>query len=164
MSVRVTSAILDVNTGSPGTKLILVILADFAREDGSSIYPSIATICERSCMCERAVRENLGRLKDAGFIEVQKRRHGLPTVYRIPFHTPAESAKLPKIGPVPDTRVPRQNLPKPLAENAPNPLELKKEEFFELEEEEVVFPWDSSPTGWIPNSVVKDVADGGDPK
>ena len=154
MSIRVISAILDADTGSPGTKLVLMILADFAREDGGSIYPSMETVAQRACMNECTVRRNIKKLIDAGWIIKEGKGFGKTNRYRIP--NPGVLPTLAKIPP-PNPGV-LHVTPGVLHDNPLYPLKERKE-FLQEEEEEVVFPWDLSPTGWVPNSVVKDVAD-----
>lgn len=49
-------------------KLLLLILSDFGDELGGSIYPSLKTLSERSCMSRSAVITNLKKLEDKKYI------------------------------------------------------------------------------------------------
>lgn len=53
---------------SPVSKLVLVALANHARPDGSSAFPSVSTICRYTCLSERSVRQHLEALEKAGII------------------------------------------------------------------------------------------------
>lgn len=48
---------------------VLLCLANYAGEDGRNAFPSIARLCADTGLSERAVRDNLRRLEDAGVIE-----------------------------------------------------------------------------------------------
>jgi DNA-binding transcriptional ArsR family regulator len=56
-----------VTTGSPGRKIVLMVLADFASEEGYA-FPSQARICEVSEQGERTVRRHLADLEEMGLI------------------------------------------------------------------------------------------------
>lgn len=60
-------------------KFVLFVLADMARDDGTS-YASIAAICERTCLTDRAVQLCLTELENAGFL-LREYRHGRSTFY-----------------------------------------------------------------------------------
>jgi hypothetical protein len=53
---------------SAATRMVLVVLADYADPDGRSAYPSVPTIADRLDMSERAVRDSLVKLEEAGMI------------------------------------------------------------------------------------------------
>lgn len=53
---------------SPVSKLVLVALANHARPDGSSAFPSVATICRYTCLSERSVRQHLDALEKSGIL------------------------------------------------------------------------------------------------
>src|SRR5260370_15743005 len=50
-------------------KSVLLALADHAADDGSSVYPSIATLMQKTEHSERTVRESLRQLEGAGLME-----------------------------------------------------------------------------------------------
>jgi hypothetical protein len=54
-------------------KSVLLALADHAADDGSSVYPSIATLAYKTELSERTVREALRHLETAGLIEQEKK-------------------------------------------------------------------------------------------
>jgi DNA-binding transcriptional regulator PaaX len=68
----------------PTDKLVLVKLADYARDDGGNVYPSVATVARECWLSERSVRYALGRLLKAGHIrkEVPAGRYR-PATYRV---------------------------------------------------------------------------------
>lgn len=59
-------------TGSPGRKLVLIGLAQFANEENEA-WPSQQTIAKRTEQSERTVREHLSWLEENGFISSEKR-------------------------------------------------------------------------------------------
>jgi len=52
----------------PATRLVLVVLADHAHADGTSAFPSKATISERIDVSERTVQRHIGALETLGLI------------------------------------------------------------------------------------------------
>jgi hypothetical protein len=52
----------------PPEKLVLIALADHARDDGTGAYPSIATLATKTSMSERGVRDILRRLETRSYI------------------------------------------------------------------------------------------------
>lgn len=73
MSVQAVSwALRDAPVGGDCTsRLILVILADYAKPDGRGAYPSVQTVSQVARVSERCVRQHLKRLREDGVI-----RHG----------------------------------------------------------------------------------------
>ena len=59
---------------SPTQKLVLVALANHARPDGSSAFPSVATIQRYTLLSERAIRYQLDALEELGLIEACDQR------------------------------------------------------------------------------------------
>lgn len=67
-----------------GARLVLLCLAEFAHDDGSRAFPSVATMCERTRMSERGVQEALRRLEADGMIERREKPLANGTnVYRV---------------------------------------------------------------------------------
>jgi hypothetical protein len=58
---------------SPTAKAVLVSLADQANDQGAC-WPAVATLCERTCLGERAVRNALRWLEGQALLETDKRR------------------------------------------------------------------------------------------
>ncbi len=85
-------------------KIVLLSLADQADQNGRC-WPSVGTICKRTCLCERAVQSAISRLESDGHIR-REHRHGRSTHY---FVTPAANA-------------PQQEIP--LASVAPTPAQV----------------------------------------
>lgn len=52
-----------------GARLVLLALAEFAHDDGTNAFPSVATIAARTRMSERGVQTCLRRLQELGEIE-----------------------------------------------------------------------------------------------
>ena len=59
--------------GSPITKSVLLVLANYSSEDGYC-YPSQSTLCEITELSERAVRTHLSGLEELGLIQREDRR------------------------------------------------------------------------------------------
>lgn len=70
MSVEAISwALNDAPVDNPTAKLVLIALANHARPDGSSSFPSVARLCRYTCLSERSVRAHLANLESDGIIE-----------------------------------------------------------------------------------------------
>lgn len=70
MSVEAISwALNDAPVDNPTSKLVLIALANHARPDGSSSFPSVARLCRYTCLSERSVRLHLAGLEQQGIIE-----------------------------------------------------------------------------------------------
>lgn len=100
MSFKAVASAIDAETGSATMKLVLILLADYASDDGEKIYPSISTIAKRAEVSERTVQYTIRELVKKGLLEIVQERTGSTTIYRIPLQnlhpckicTPAESA------------------------------------------------------------------------
>ena len=69
MSVKIMAAIFDSKTLVPTERLIMLSLADHADDQGRC-YPSIARLCERTGLSERAVQSNIKGLTAGGYLVV----------------------------------------------------------------------------------------------
>ena len=76
---------------NPTTKLVLVMLANYADERGQC-YPSEKHLAEICCIAERSVRRSIANLADAGLITV-RRRKGLTNLYQLAIPTQATSGR-----------------------------------------------------------------------
>lgn len=77
----------------PTPKAVLISLADNANDQGEC-FPSIARICERTCLSERAVQEAIGWLERRGALS-RSMQAGRSTVYTLRpagYQTPASGA------------------------------------------------------------------------
>ena len=54
--------------GDCTSRLVLVILADYAKPDGRGAYPSVRTVSRVARVSERCVRQHLKRLREDGVI------------------------------------------------------------------------------------------------
>ena len=68
MSVHVISWVLRHSRETLGRRLVLIVLADHASQDGSGSWPSVKTIAAEACMSERAVQYALRDLEESGAI------------------------------------------------------------------------------------------------
>ncbi len=68
MSVHAISWVLKHSTAEKGDRLVLIVLADHASNDGTDAYPAVATIAHEARMSERAVQYALRRLERDGHI------------------------------------------------------------------------------------------------
>ena len=62
-----------VRTGNPALKMTLVMLADYADENGTC-FPSQAKLVEMSELSEKTIRRAIADLKEKGFIEIDRDR------------------------------------------------------------------------------------------
>jgi len=68
-------------------RLVLLLVAEHARADGSNAYPSSVTLAEAAGVRDDSVRRSLARLVRTGAIAAEV-RPGRPTRYRFPLSTP----------------------------------------------------------------------------
>lgn len=112
MSLRCMVAVLEryPADGGPGEKLLALCLADNAHDDGSHIYPSVASMAERSLQSVRTVQSQLARMQALGWLQLVRAGggRGRPAQYRInpewlkgaslaPFPAVDKSAETPQI-------------------------------------------------------------------
>lgn len=85
-------------------RLLAVKLADNAHDDGTSIYPSVATLAEQTCQSERSVQYQLKRMLEMGWLELVREArgggrgggYGRPREYRInPIWVKAHDSRTP---------------------------------------------------------------------
>lgn len=78
-------------------KLVLLAMADHARDDGTGCYPSIDRLARKSSLTRRGVQKIIRRLEDAGLAVPTERfsgRHQLTTEYRISLGERGEQGSL----------------------------------------------------------------------
>lgn len=68
MSIHVLSWVLRNSDARLGPRLVLIVLADYAGEDGHGAYPSVDTIAREARLSRRAVQSALRTLVDEGLI------------------------------------------------------------------------------------------------
>jgi len=90
MSVQALTWALATATPSPTTKLVLLLLANYADEFGVA-WPSVRRIGNESGLSERAIRNAIHALMDAGLLtkEHQRRSNGSKTVDLYTLNLPA---------------------------------------------------------------------------
>lgn len=69
MSVHVISWVLKHSEARLGDRLVLIVLADHASEDGTNAYPTLATIAQQARMSRRQVQRALRNLETQGLIK-----------------------------------------------------------------------------------------------
>lgn len=89
MSITALNWAMTTPTGDPGAQLVLIILADYANENGEA-WPSIETITKRSCQHRATVIRKLDVLKALGLIVQVDRGHRSNT-YRVTLAAPQQS-------------------------------------------------------------------------
>ena len=125
----------------PTPKAVLVSLADQSNDQGGC-WPALSTLCERTCLGERAVRKALRWLEDTGILQTERRnkRDGSmtsnfytvnPAAFRPaePYegepadarHAAAAAPVFSKSPPAPHSPPPRHVVPTPPARRAPPP-------------------------------------------
>lgn len=78
------TAVWDSGSYSGGALILLLAMADVANDDGSSVFPSLSTLAQKTRMNERSVRRLLRELEKDGAIErVREATNSRPTEYRI---------------------------------------------------------------------------------
>jgi len=130
MSVHVMSWVFKHSEETLGRRLVLLVLADHAKEDGTEAWPSVQTIVEQARISERQVQYALRRLEEAGAITKtgrhrgQNQRYGtnvysvnmkgantapldepkgaIYDIQRVPYSAPEPSLLQPPLGPTPN--------------------------------------------------------------
>ncbi len=124
-----------------GSRLVLLSLADYADENGGSIWPSVKTICSDTLLSERQVQYALRNLEQLGEISVEQKGGGRRTTrYRILMGEvqnphPSEQGRgavdcTPEVQPIapdPSVEPPEEQLPAPAARNGHPPRRTKGE-------------------------------------
>lgn len=101
-------------------KSVLISLADNANDEGVC-WPSIARICERTCLSERAVQNSIKALTKMGILIINSRK-GRSTVFQIIPLTPAPDAPHTKDTPAPDAPLPPHQMRDTPAPRAPRTI------------------------------------------
>jgi DNA-binding transcriptional regulator YhcF (GntR family) len=85
MSVRLMSMVFEADGITSTQKLVLLALADHAADDGTSIYPSVETLANKTCLSNAAVRKALKELRGpVGVIRIARRfTSRMPNKYAI---------------------------------------------------------------------------------
>lgn len=92
MSVHVLSWVLRHSDETLGRRLVLIVLADHAKEDGTSSWPSVNTIAREARMTRRPVQAALRQLEASGAITPTGTSRQGTTIYTIEMGG-AESAQ-----------------------------------------------------------------------
>lgn len=80
MSVHVTSLVWKLDLPST-VKLVLLKLADHARDDGSGVYPSQSSVAKETGLCDRTVRSVISQAVEFGVLEESPSPGNRPNVY-----------------------------------------------------------------------------------
>lgn len=125
MSVKIMSRIFETECFKPTERLILLALADHANDEGEC-YPSIARLCYRTGLSERAVQNNIRLLKASGFLEIEagggrkncnlyriKTPHEMHPAPDAPPHLIPETPHIVTINPAPDAPEPSRTIIEP---------------------------------------------------
>jgi hypothetical protein len=83
MSIKAMTAVWEHSTQKEGSLLILLALADFAHDDGSGAFPSVATLAKKARMSERNTQYCLRRLEQAGEIVREGTHHSGAVIWRL---------------------------------------------------------------------------------
>lgn len=133
MSLRCMLAVLDHSQAKHDARLVLIAIADYARDDGTNAYPSVATLAKKANISIRSARNALRQLEDSGEIETTPSDGGgkeRTNIYRVilpglnPESEPTPRQNLPpaKSAPGKIRSLPRQNLPPTPAKSAADPV------------------------------------------
>lgn len=83
MSVHVISWALRHSEATLGDRLVMLVLADHAKDDGTNAWPSVATIATQARLSERQTQRALRNLEELGEIVATGRSQKGTTVYSI---------------------------------------------------------------------------------
>lgn len=78
------TAVWDSNAYEGGTLLVLLAMADWAKDDGSSVFPTMDTLAQKARLSVRGAQLCVARLKEDGaIVQVNPARRGKATEYKI---------------------------------------------------------------------------------
>ena len=77
MSVRLMAAVFELDIAA-SEKLVLLAMADHARDDGTGCYPSIELLARKTSQSRRGVQKIMRRLEEAGLIAPSSVSRGGP--------------------------------------------------------------------------------------
>lgn len=107
MSVAIMSTVWKLKLPSTD-KLVLLAIADNSNDEGVC-WPRISTLCQKTCLSERAVQLSIARLHDIGLLTIQE-RPGRSNVYLL---TPACGAPPHYVHPASRAPTPAPGAPQP---------------------------------------------------
>lgn len=76
LSIKLMTAVWELGSLPPTTKLVLLSLCDHANDSGESCYPSIKSIADKSSLSERQVQRLIRQLISCGAISVTRNAKG----------------------------------------------------------------------------------------
>lgn len=82
MSAKLMGQVFDLSL-PPSQKLLLLAMADHARDDGTGCYPSVSRLAKKTSMTRRGVQKVMGALKSSGRISPVNLRSDGVFEYRI---------------------------------------------------------------------------------
>lgn len=91
MSVHVISWVLRHSESKLGDRLVAIVLADHAREDGTSAWPSVETIAHQSRLSVRQARRCLRNLEESGEIKETGTSRKGTHIYEFPLYRRADN-------------------------------------------------------------------------
>jgi DNA-binding transcriptional ArsR family regulator len=115
MSFKLMAQALDIKTGSPLTKLILLKLCDNANDAGEC-WPSYQTIADHTEVSKRSVMIHIQKLIDSGLLKKELRREGPKNKSNL-YSIDLKSSESPALGS-------ESPAPPPSAAAAPEPISL----------------------------------------
>ncbi len=89
MSVRLMGAVFELDVPACD-KLVLLAMADHARDDGTGCYPSIGRLAKKTSLSVRSVQRTIRGLENAGFLVSKgksKGGRGVTTEYNLTLET-----------------------------------------------------------------------------
>lgn len=120
-------------------KMVLLVIADHASDDGTNAYPSVGTIARKSSMSERTVQRSLVRLEQLRLVSISRQTGGpsyidpsrKPNAYTINGATishllDSRDDKVSPLPPSPSHPSPVTMSPKPSIEPSLEPSVIKK--------------------------------------
>lgn len=117
-----------------GDRLVLLVLADKANDDGTGAWPSVRTIAREARMSVRAVQYSLRRLELAGaIVATGSSGHGT-TVYAVLTAPPANSAPVQSTTEIVSDFAPEPSVKPSCTSLSPNEAEQRQSESGELVE------------------------------
>ena len=124
LSVQAISWVIEHSKHKGNSFVVLLMIANHARSDGTGAWPSVRTLARESRVSTRTVRYSFQDLKDSGELSIEKGRgpsgtnlYSLPKMGDAKSAPPAKTARPPAIAVAPEPSLEPSN-----TKNPPTPL------------------------------------------
>lgn len=83
MSILLMAHTFDLSDLTAGQKLVLLVMANFANDEGENVYPNHTTIAKKTSLSRRTVIATVQQLADLGYVKLEGKRSNRQNVYSL---------------------------------------------------------------------------------